>query len=322
MLLHPDRCAPGAPTRKNGVVIHDSEGVEGGTASASLIRALQAKGDRPTSSGGVYGAGYQAIATETGGYIIVADDNVGPYHAGSGINPCMWSICIPGKASQTRSQWLGDVSREYIRGAARYIVDMWNHDGHVWPLEYRTGAQLAADKANLRDHPTGYTSHFEVRESKLTSTDHYDPGPNFPWDVLAADIAALTQHGPPATTPPVVEKPTAPTTPTIPPLEDIDMANIGIIHLDDADAVFVGTFVGPIAGPRFLDVHWVRDTATSALAAEHAAAGATVFGGDKPTAGAARLVKANLKNCFVDVVPVGDSRTTWASPRDIVLARS
>lgn len=203
MLLHPDRYATGAPTHKNGVVIHDSEGVEGGTASASLIRALGAKGDRISANGHVYGAGYQAVATETGGYTIVADDNVGPYHAGAGINPCMWSICIPGKASQTRAQWLGDVSREYIRGAAHYIVDMWNHDGHVWPLAYRTGAQLAADKANLRDHPTGYTSHHEVTVSKLTSTTHYDPGPNFPFDVLAADIAALTQTAPPPVTPPM-----------------------------------------------------------------------------------------------------------------------
>jgi hypothetical protein len=115
----------------------------------------------------------------------------------------MWSICIPGRANQTRVQWLDDVSRQYIRGVARYIVDMWNHDRHVWPLEYRAGVQLAADKANVRDHPTGYTSHHEVTVSKLTSTTHYDPGPSFPFDVLADDIAALTQIAPPTVTPPM-----------------------------------------------------------------------------------------------------------------------
>lgn len=196
MILHADRCTIGAPTRRNGVVVHDSEGQEGvlpwgQQASAQLIAMLATKGDRTTSSGSTYGSGYQAVATETGSFVQVGDDNVGPYHCGTGINTCMWSICIPGKASQTRAQWLGDVSREYIRGAARYIVDRWNHDGRVWPLEFRSGAQLRADQANVRNHPSGYTSHAQVTVSKLTSTNHSDPGPGFPWDVLRADIEAL-----------------------------------------------------------------------------------------------------------------------------------
>ncbi len=203
MILHSDRYSTGAPTVRNGVVVHDSEGAEGllpwgQMASAQLVGFLAAKGDRPspTRPGAYYGAGYQAVAKEDGTYITVGDDNVGPYHAGGGFNPNMWSICIPGRASQNRQQWLEDVSRFYVLAVARYIVDRWNHDGRVWPLKFRTGAELVALKANTAKSPTGYTSHAQVTQSHLAATDHSDPGVSFPWDVLAADIAVLAAGTP------------------------------------------------------------------------------------------------------------------------------
>lgn len=211
MILNPDRYSTGAPTFRNGVVVHDSEGGEGTmswgqTASAQLVQFLSYKGDRPspTRPGFYYGSGYQAVAREDGTFVEVADDTVGPYHAGGGINPNMWSICMPGKASQTREQWLNDVSREYVRAVARYIVDRWNHDGRIWPLTFRSGAQLRLDRANERGHPSGYTSHAQVTVSKLTSTDHGDPGVSFPWDVLAADIAEYSGANAPKPTPPTL----------------------------------------------------------------------------------------------------------------------
>lgn len=198
MILHADRGAPGAPLIRNGCVVHDSEGQEGTLpwgqlASAQLVSFLARPGDRPSTTrpGGFYGSGYSAVACEDGSYVTIADDNIGPYHAGGGINPNMWSVCIPGKASQNRDQWLGDVSRQYIRAAARYIVDRWNHDARVWPLSFASGAQLRAAGANVKGHPVGYTSHAQVTVSKLVNTDHSDPGVSFPWDVLAADITAL-----------------------------------------------------------------------------------------------------------------------------------
>ena len=45
----------------------------------------------------------------------------------------------------------------------------------------------------------GYTSHAEVSKA-FRQTDHTDPGVNFPWDVLAAEIARLT------TTPQTIEE--------------------------------------------------------------------------------------------------------------------
>jgi len=138
------------------------------------------------------------------------------------------------------------------------------------------------------------------------------------WDypnVCVHPFTAWTGLG--ADKPTTIHPPTTTATPAI-PLEDHDMANIGIIHLDDADAVFVGTFVGPIDGPRFLDLHWIHDNASQRIADGHIAAGATVFGGEHPTPGAARLHKADLRHCYVDELPHGDSRTAWTSPDDIV----
>jgi hypothetical protein len=152
---------------------------------------LQAKGDRPSPSrpGAYYGSGYHAVATETGSYIQVADATAGPYHAPP-CNPTWWAICIPGRAAQTRDQWLNDVSRQYIRGVARFIVDKQREDGMSWPLQFCAAPDLVKTSANLTGHPTGYTSHSQVSQA-WHQTDHTDPGVGFPWDVLATDIAAL-----------------------------------------------------------------------------------------------------------------------------------
>lgn len=222
--LHPDRYSTTATTRKNGVVIHDSEGSEGTfangqLASAQLVAYLRAKGDRPSPSrpGGFYGSGYHAVATEDGGYFVVGDASAAPYHAPP-VNATMWSICMPGKAAQTRAQWLGDVSRQYIRGVARYVVDRWHDDRCAWPLELIDAAELVAAHADVANHPAGYTAHAEVSKA-WHKTDHTDPGSSFPWDVLADDIAALTA---PISPPPVETKPTTPTTPE----EDDDMLRV------------------------------------------------------------------------------------------------
>lgn len=196
--LHADRYSTTTTTRKNGVVVHDSEGSEGTLswgqqASEQLAAFLRSPGDRPSPSrpGGVYGSGYHAVASETGGYIVLGEATSAPYHAPP-VNPTMWSICMPGKAAQTREQWLDDVSRSYIRGVALYIVDRWNEDGRSWPLSFADARTLVSARADLAGHPTGYTSHAQVSLA-WHKTDHTDPGSSFPWDVLAADIAALLQ---------------------------------------------------------------------------------------------------------------------------------
>lgn len=286
MLLHPDRGAAGAPSIRNGCVIHDSEGQEGTLpwgqfASAQLVEFLGRPGDRISSSGRTYGSGYSAVARENGDYTTVADDNIGPYHCGAGFNPYWWSVCIPGKAKQTRTEWLNDVSRFYIRGAARYTVDRWNHDGRRWPLEFITGPELRLLQSNLRDRPSGYTSHAQVTVSKLTSTDHSDPGISFPWDVFHADCMEFAN----------------PTTPTPIPGDD-DMA-IGIITLTDADAQFIGHYTGE---DTFLELDWINNPRAVAARDLHISKGAKVFSHWNST---------NLGACWVNEIPHGDSRVDW-----------
>lgn len=201
MTLHPDRYSTsGVIQPKGGVIVHDSEGGEGGIASAVLVKALEQKGDRDNGHGGVYGAGYHAVATETGGYIQVATAAMGPY-AAPPLNKNFWHVCIPGRAAQTRDQWLDGPSFAYIQGVAKFIVDRWHEDGQRWALDFndasalRAGLGSAATAAGTSRGAVGYSSHAQVSQA-WHETDHTDPGVSFPWDVLATEIAKLVQPAP------------------------------------------------------------------------------------------------------------------------------
>lgn len=223
--LHPQRGGTSGVSPKRGVVVHDSEGGEGGSSSANLLAYLASPGDRPNGHGGFYGAGYHAVATETGGYVQIAGADRSPYHAPP-LNSTWWSICIPGRAAQTREQWLDAASRPYIAGVARFIVDVWHIDGEAWPLTLRRANELV-------DGEQGIASHAEVSKA-WHLTDHWDPGPAFPWDVLAADIAAIV--APPVEEHPIVIEPPAPTTP---PAAGGDLM-MTLFKPIDADAWFYG----------------------------------------------------------------------------------
>lgn len=184
VLLHADRYSTsGVTLRKAGVCIHTNEGPDG--SGTSLLRYLQRPGDRPLGGGRMYGSGYHALAGDET-WVELADAGCGPYHAPP-INKTWWAICIPGYAAQTRDQWLDPQSRAFIRCVARFIVDRAAGDG--FPLRRPSIAEL-------RGGAGGYCSHGDVARA-WGQTDHTDPGPNFPWDVLADDIAQLT-------TPPIV----------------------------------------------------------------------------------------------------------------------
>lgn len=199
MLLHKDRYSTtGVPTRKLGVVVHDSESGDG--SAAVLIELLKRPGDRPlpgTNPVRYYGSGYAAVTDGNGGYIEIADATAGPYHAPP-LNKNWWSICMPGRASQTTEEWLDQLSYNHIRGVAKFIVDKSKIDG--FPLEkLNSHGLLAGDR--------GYCGHADVSNA-WGQTDHTDPGRNFPWHVLAAEIAKLTAPLPP------------PPPPDIPDMED------------------------------------------------------------------------------------------------------
>jgi hypothetical protein len=277
MILHPDRWNPctTAQYRKLGVVVHDAESGDG--AHDVLVSLLARPGDRPNGDGTFYGAGYHAVSDGAGSYTEVADSTMGPFHAPPA-NYTWWAICMPGLAAQTREQWLDPISREHIRGVAKYIVHKWHEGGHTWPLEMRTPAELVAGGK-------GYTSHNNVAQA-WHKTDHTDPGPSFPWDVLASDIAALVD-----------------TKPTPAPQED-DM-QITVYKLTDDPAVLLG--VATKAGAA-IQVRWVR-TVEELTAFEDRAKSATpdVFINDK------QLGRAAFKTVqLVGPIPPGWARTDFA----------
>ena len=192
MSAHKDRYSTtGVSLRKAGVVIHDSETGDG--SALSLIAAMQRPGDRLIAGSNpprYYGSGYHAIALNVGDdFEQLLGAEAGPFHAPP-LNKTWWSICIPGRANQTRDEWLDEESYAGIRAAARFIVEKARSDG--FPLE-------RVDAAGLKAGRGGYTSHAEVSKA-FRQTDHTDPGVNFPWDVLAAEIARLT------TTPQTIEE--------------------------------------------------------------------------------------------------------------------
>lgn len=187
VLLNRDRGGASGTSPKHGVVVHDSEGAEN---SAQLLAFLGAGGDRDNGHGGRYGGGYNAVATEDGSYTVVATGERSPYHAPP-TNSNMWSICIPGRAAQTREQWADPVSAGYVVGVAHYIVDRWHDDGQVWPMQYAVAADLrAAGTSTELLMPVGWTTHAQVSLA-FHQTDHTDPGPSFPFDTLTAHITRL-----------------------------------------------------------------------------------------------------------------------------------
>lgn len=83
--------------------------------------------------------------------------------------------------AQTRAQWLDTVSRATIRTAAKQMArDMVRHN---IPLRRLTGTQVRDRAAR------GICGHVDFTTGwPEDGGTHTDPGPQFPWDVLIADI--------------------------------------------------------------------------------------------------------------------------------------
>ena len=184
--VHPDRWNPTTQLRKGGVVVHTSE--SGDTSAQSLCDFMAQPGDRPSPSGGFYGSSYHAVTTNDPAdapYVQVQGADHGPFSAPP-LNGSWWHCVIPGRASQTRDEWLDVASLAGIHGVAHFIVDKSKVDG--FPLERCSVSDLLAGDG-------GYCGHVDVANAWHKS-DHYDPGPFFPWDVLQQSIDALTKEIP------------------------------------------------------------------------------------------------------------------------------
>lgn len=179
----------GVTLRKKGVVVHTTE--TGEDRLEVLLAAQQTPGTKistgPTGSIYAYGSAYHAFANGAGAgsYVQVLPAAAGPYSAPP-LNKDWWHISIPGRAAQSRAEWLDGWSRAQIRGVARFIADKHQADG--FPLDRLTVAQL---RAGAR----GICGHVDVTYA-WRQTDHTDPGPSFPWDVLLDDVHHLLHPDP------------------------------------------------------------------------------------------------------------------------------
>jgi hypothetical protein len=185
--VHPDRYSlSNVVSAKNGVVIHTSE--SGDNSLPSLVAFMGRPGDRPVEGSNpprMYGSSYHAIADGmAGSYVMMQDHRRGPFSAPP-LNKNWWHIVCPGRAAQTRAEWLDQMSRGQIRGCAQFIVDAWQRDTfelrHLSPAEVKAGGK-------------GVIGHRDVTYAFQISGGHTDPGPEFPWDVLFDDVARLLRN--------------------------------------------------------------------------------------------------------------------------------
>lgn len=96
--------------------------------------------------------------------------------AAAGANSDGWHIELCGYPDWTRAKWLEDDQLDMLKLAAarcRY----WAQQFDI-PFHHLTGAELKAGKAGFTDHNT--------ISQTYPGTGHWDPGPNFPWDVFMA----------------------------------------------------------------------------------------------------------------------------------------
>lgn len=176
------RCRLARRQSKGYFVIHDSEGPDG--SSEGLLRFM----GNPATETNV--ASYHAVTREDGSYTQILDPQWAPYSAPP-LNDYAMHVCMPGKAAQTREQWLDPISSKYIEGVVAFIKD-WCFELDI-PKEYLTVPQLIAN--GIEGLHGGYTSHDNVSDAWHKSS-HYDPGSEFPWDVLA-NLLAEPDSNPP-----------------------------------------------------------------------------------------------------------------------------
>jgi N-acetyl-anhydromuramyl-L-alanine amidase AmpD len=150
------------------VVIHATDGPET-DRRAERTAEMFALGEREAS------AHYVVSPTEKGAMIVqcVNEEDVA-FHAPP-VNAIAIGVELCGKASQTRGEWLDDASLRELRGAAELVDDICTR----WGI---TKVKLCPGELRLPG-VNGICGHVDVnRVHKLS--DHYDPGPHFPWDAF------------------------------------------------------------------------------------------------------------------------------------------
>lgn len=171
-------------TEKGYFVIHDSE--SGDDTFDSLMRFLTVPGTN-TNNGGLsfFGSSYNALTNGLGagdpsrGYEWVLGEDAAPF-AAPPLNDYGLHICMPGKAGQSRDEWTDALSMHHIEGVAQFILD----NTKKFNIPLRRVTANAMKMAGITGKAVGYCGHSDVRDA-WGKTNHFDPGGNFPWDILS-----------------------------------------------------------------------------------------------------------------------------------------
>lgn len=246
--VHPDRYGAVKTSGPNlWAVLHTSEGGESDTAAENLAVFLSKPGDRPNGRGGMYGSSYHAIF-DTDRILPAVPYDVVSYSAG-GANAQGIHACFPGKANQTREQWLDPVSRAMIRQCAAWLVDI--------SAEFDIPVHYKMTSGQMRNGESGLGDHYTVTAA-FGKTTHTDVGPNFPWDILFSDIAVIVSPLPPPELPvgdPIMF--VAAPGPEIAHLTDVHFAihDSGIVRHASGPDVPKGVEVRLIRGPAHYNIY-------------------------------------------------------------------
>ncbi len=191
------------------------------------------------------------------------------WHA-SGVNSCSLGIEQPGRAAQSRDEWLDDYGKRMIANTGKLTAALCI----VFEIEVRVAS--SDDVVNYylgRPYRTGLISHLTATEAAKRlgkkNYGHWDPGYSYPWDFLLAQVRLWLPgaHSPVprpevTTMSRIVLDPTKPKRPGKRPHVELAPNNDAIVGywgsvLDGADP----------ASPGFAEVR-VRKLATKAVSIE------------------------------------------------------
>lgn len=161
-LLSPNDDGPRNPRDCTLIIVHTNEGPA--TGSVEGLLSYLARRDVQAS--------YTLIVGGDGRIGRSNDDNYIPWAAGSPANERGLHLCFLGYARQTREEWL---SRPAQLAAGAHVIRDWS-DRYDIPLTKLSGAQMRAGQAGVGGHADTVDA--------WHATDHNDPGPGFPWDIL------------------------------------------------------------------------------------------------------------------------------------------
>lgn len=117
-------------------------------------------------------ASYNLIIDKNGDSCRSNDDDYAPWAAGPTGNDKCWHVCVTGYADWARADWLARLDQLDVLGDA--IAATADHYGI--PIARIDGDQLAAGERGL-------VGHADI-SAAWAESDHYDPGPDFPWDYV------------------------------------------------------------------------------------------------------------------------------------------